>query len=431
MDPVIWMSLIGIFFLICLSGFFSGSETALTAVSTARMTALEKDGNSRAALVNQIHQHKDRMIGALLLGNNLVNILASAMATNVFIKLTGETGVVYATLVMTLLVLIFAEVLPKTYALNYADKMAMAISPVIRVVIVLFSPITQMVARIVRFVLLFLGVKTNLIAVGEDIEELRGAIEMHQGPRKQTSEQRAMLHSILDLAEVDVDEIMTHRRNVMMINADEPFEEIVQQALESPYSRLPLYRERIDNIIGVIHVKWLVREMKKRDGRTTDINLEELAVEPWFVPENTTLYDQLQAFRERREHFALVVDEYGDYQGIVTLEDILEEIVGEIDDESDITMAGVRKQPNGSYVVQGTVTIRDLNRELDWALPDKEYSTIAGLILYESQCIPEPGQSFIFHGFRFDVMRRQRNQITLVRIMPLESAENSEDRMQG
>lgn len=418
MDPVIWISLVAIFFLIGLSGFFSGSETALTAVSTARMTALEKDGDTKAALVNRIHEHKDRMIGALLLGNNLVNILASALATNVFIKLTGETGVVYATLVMTLLVLVFAEVLPKTYALNYADKMAMAIAPVISVVIILFSPVTQMVGQFVKFLLRAIGVKTDLLAVGENIEELRGAIELHQGPKKQTSEQRAMLHSILDLAEVDVDEIMTHRRNVMMIDADEPFDDIVQQALESPYSRLPLYRGSADNIIGVIHVKWLVREMKKRDGMTTDIDLEELAAEPWFVPENTTLYDQLQAFRERREHFALVVDEYGDYQGIVTLEDILEEIVGEIDDESDITMSGVRRQPNGSYVVQGSVTIRDLNREFDWSLPDKNYSTIAGLILHESQCVPEPGQSFIFHGFRFDVMRRQRNQITLVRVMP-------------
>lgn len=418
MDPEIWISLGAIFVLICMSGFFSGSETALTAVSSARMTALEKDGNPRAAMVNRIHDNKDRMIGALLLGNNLVNIMATALATNVLIQLFGEAGVGYATIVMTLIVLIFAEVLPKTYALNYSDAMAMTIAPVIRVVIYLFSPITQMVGHIVAGVLRLLGVRTDLTAVGANLEELRGAIEMHQGPQKQTSEQRAMLHSILDLAEVDVDEIMTHRRKVVMINADLPFDDIVQQALESPYTRLPLYKESPDNIIGVIHVKWLLKEMKKRAGKTTDINLEELASDPWFVPENTTLYDQLQAFRERREHFAMVVDEYGDFQGIVTLEDILEEIVGQIDDENDVSVAGVKRQPNGSYLVNGTVTIRDLNREFDWNLPDKDYSTIAGLILHEAQCVPEAGQVFRFHGFRFDVMRRQRHQMTLIRIVP-------------
>ena len=418
MEAELWMSVGGILCLICLSGFFSGSETALTAVSGARMTALEKGGNKRAALVNTIHENKDRMIGALLLGNNLVNILASALATNVFIKMVGEAGVVYATLVMTMLVLIFAEVLPKTYALNYADKMAMRIAPVIRVVITLFSPITEMVGRIVKLVLRMIGVNTNVIAVGGNIEELRGAIELHKGPQRQMNEQRAMLHSVLDLAEVDVDEVMTHRRKVAMVNADDPFDDIVQQVLESPYTRLPLYRDTPDNIVGVIHVKWLVREMKKRAGQTTDINLEELASDPWFVPENTTLFDQLQAFRERREHFAIVIDEYGDFLGIVTLEDILEEIVGEIDDEHDISVPGVKKQPNGTYLISGSVTIRDLNREFDWNLPDKNYSTIAGLILHESQSVPEAGQVFSFHSFRFEVMRRQRNQITLIRVTP-------------
>ena len=427
MDAEIWISLGAIFLLICLSGFFSGSETALTAVSSAKMTALEKDGNHRAALVNRIHENKDRMIGALLLGNNLVNILATALATNVLIHLFGEAGVGYATIVMTLLVLIFAEVLPKTYALNYADTMAMRISPIIRVLIMVLAPLTQAIGRIVKIVLKLIGVNTGLGNNGGDIEELRGAIEMHASGdniARETSEQRAMLHSILDLAEVEAEEVMTHRRKVVMIDAGLPFDEIVRQALESPYTRLPLYRETPDNIVGVIHVKWLLREMKKRDGQTTDINLEALASDPWFVPENTSLYDQLQAFRARRELFAIVVNEYGDFMGIITLEDILEEIVGQIDDENDISVAGVRRQTNGSYLINGTVTIRDLNREFDWNLPDKDYSTLAGLILYESQCVPEVGQAFRFHGFRFDIIRRQKNQLTLIRLTPKKEPES-------
>jgi Mg2+/Co2+ transporter CorB len=418
MDAEIFLIVFAVFILILLSGFFSGSETALTAASRARMHNLAKAGKKRASLVNKILEKKERMIGAILLGNNLVNILASALATSLFIKMAGETGVLYATVVMTLLVLIFAEVLPKTYALHTADKMAMTIAPVMRWVIVLLSPITEMVSWIVRNVLKLFGKDISVLNVGDHVELLRGAIDLHQGPEKETSEQRAMLRSILDLAEVDVCEIMTHRKNVTMIDVDEDIETIVAQVLDSPYTRLPVYRNSQDNIIGVIHAKWLLRELKDQNHDLGKIEIEKIASAPWFIPESTSLYDQLQVFRNRREHFALVVDEYGSFMGIVTLEDILEEIVGEIDDEHDIAVAGVRKIPGGGFLVDGTVTIRDLNREFDWELPDEDYSTVAGLILFKSQRIPESGQSFNYYGFRFDIVRRQRNQITLLRITP-------------
>ena len=211
---------------------------------------------------------------------------------------------------------------------------------------------------------------------------------------------------------------MTHRRNVVMVDGSLPISEIVEQVLDCPYTRLPIWKDNNENIIGVIHVKALLKELQASDGNIDDIKIEDIAAEPWYAPENTTLFDQLQAFRARREHFALVVDEYGSFMGVVTLEDILEEIVGEIDDEHDIAVAGVRSQPNGTLLVDGDVTIRDLNREFDWTLPDEEYSTIAGLILHEAQMVPEAGQSFNFFGFRYDILRRQRNQVTLVRITP-------------
>jgi len=422
MDTEILISIGSVFFLLCLSGFFSGSETALTAVSAARMHALDKDGNKKARRVLSIIAKREKMIGALLLGNNLVNILASALMTSIFIKMAGEAGVVYATLIMTLLVLIFAEVLPKTYAIHFSDKMAMAIAPIIRWVIVLFAPVTQLVSKIVRLVLYLLGVDITLVAVGGNVEELRGAIELHRSegqPQEMDSvdKQRAMLRSILDLEHVDVEEIMTHRKNVEMINVDGEAEQQVQEILNSPYTRIPVYKDEQDNIIGVINVKTLLREIHSVGGDLTKIEITNVMSEPWFVPESTSLSDQLQAFRDRREHFALVVDEYGSFMGIVTLEDILEEIVGEIEDETDEVVSGVRKQPNGSLLVEGMVTIRDLNREFEWNLPDEDYSTIAGLILHEAQAIPEPGQSFTFYGFRFDVVRKQRHQITLVRMM--------------
>lgn len=415
----LWISIGAIFVLLLLSAFFSGSETALTAASRARLHGWEKDGNKKAGLVNRIRESKDRMIGALLLGNNLVNILASALATSVLIQIFGEAGVVYATLVMTMLVLIFAEVLPKTFALHNADRMSVFIAPIINVVVLVFSPVTEIVTRIVRGVLKVLGADVSMVSAGSHVEVLRGVIEMHEGSEQEVQDQRAMLRSILDLAEVDVEEVMVHRQKVEMLNAAEPVGKLLDDALKSQYTRLPVYRDNSDNIIGILHVKALIRAMKEAEITGNDIDIELLASEPWFVPETTTLYDQLQAFRARREHFAVVVDEYGSFMGIVTLEDILEEIVGDIADEHDIAVAGVRWQPGGNYLVEGAVTIRDLNREFDWNLPDDEdYSTIAGLIIHEAKMIPTVGQSFMFYDFRFDVIRRQQNQLTLLRITP-------------
>lgn len=418
MEIGILLSGIAILILLFLSAFFSGSETALTAASRVRLQSREKEGDERAGLVNKIREKKDRLIGALLLGNNLVNILASALATSMLIKLFGEAGVVYATLVMTMLVLIFAEVLPKTYALHHAETMSMKIAPIIKWVVTIFAPVTETVTWIVRQVLRLFGVDLFKVKTGSHLELLRGAIEMHDGPEQETQEQRAMLRSILDLADVDLEEIMVHRKNVAMINADDSIEKIVAQVLESSFTRLPVWQGKPDDIIGIIHTKMLLNELIEAGGNVKEIELQNIMMKPRFVPESTHLYDQLQNFREKREHIAVVVDEYGAFMGIVTLEDILEEIVGEIDDEHDQNVQGVRKLAKGILMIEGTVTIRDLNREFDWDLPDEDYATIAGLILHESQMIPEVGQSFMFHNFRFDIVRRQRNQITRIRLTP-------------
>lgn len=419
----IFLSLIAILILLLLSAFFSGSETAFTAASRVRLHNREAEGDERAGLVNKIREQKDRMIGALLLGNNLVNIMASALATSVLIKVFGEAGVVYATLVMTMMVLIFAEVLPKTYALHHAESIAMRLAPLIRIVVFVFAPVTEMVTWIVRQVLKIFGVDISKVGAGSHLELLRGVIEMHQGQDDETQEQRAMLRSILDLADIDIEEIMVHRKSVTMVDADQPIENTIQEVLNSPFTRLPVWQGDSDNIIGVLHSKLLLQEMNAHKGDTSKIKLENIMMEPRFVPETTTLYEQLQAFRKKKEHFAVVIDEYGVFMGIVTLEDILEEIVGDIDDEHDVTVAGVRKLAGEQFMVDGTVTIRDLNREYDWGLPDAEYSTLAGLILYEAQMIPDMGQCFMFHGFKFDIVRRQRHQITKIRVTPPSSEE--------
>lgn len=404
--------------LMLISSFFSAGETAMTACSQARMLAAEKDGNKRAILVNRILDNKERMIGAMLLGNNLTNILASALTTSLLVGLFGEFGVLIATVVMTVFILIFCEVLPKTFAIHNADRLAMFMAPAINVVIITLSPAVDLVAKLVRFFLRLMKSDISKVSSGHHLELLRGAIEMHQGPEEETTKQRAMLRSVLDLAEVSVGEVMIHRKNVVSLDIRLPSERIIDEIYSSPYSRMPLWRDDPDNIVGLIHTKWLLRELKAVGNDPSQINLEMICAEPWFVPDSTSLYEQLQAFRDRGEHFAFVVDEYGSYMGVVTLEDILEEIVGEISDEHDIHVPGLRKQPNGSYLVTGSVTIRDLHRELEWELPDEDYTTVAGLILHESQRIPDVGQSFVFFDYRFDIIRRHRNQITLVRITP-------------
>ena len=408
-----------IFVLLILSAFFSGSETALTRASLPRMHELARQGNRRAELVLALYEQRESLIGAILFGNNMVNILSTSLATTALLLIFGDAGIVYATVVMTLLVLIFAEVMPKTIALAKADRAALLVAPVIRIFVFVFSPITHAVHIIIYTALRAFGIKLEELADrAESEEELRGAIALHTGPEPEIRHERQMLHSILELDDVEVSEVMTHRRNVTMLDADLPTEEILQIVFDSPYTRLPLYRSDADDIVGILHAKALLREFGARKGEVEDIDIVSLSVQPWFIPETTALLDQLLAFRERREHFALVVDEYGAFMGIVTLEDILEEIVGEIDDEHDEIVRGVRPQPDGSYLVDGTVTIRDLNREFEWSLPDDEASTIAGLILFESRTIPEPGQVFNFQGFRYEIMRRQRNQIVSLRLTP-------------
>ena len=414
----ILISLGGIVLLLLMSGFFSGSETSLTAVSRARMLQLEKEGQHAARRVTLLTEDRERLIGGILLGNNLVNILASAMATAVFLELFGEHGVVYATLVMTALVLIFAEVLPKTYALSNPDRFAQAVSLPILLFVRIFAPIVGAVQAIVRFALRLMGARVEGPVLSSH-DELRGHIDLHHQEGGVVKDDRDMLGGVLDLRELTVDDVMVHRKNITMIDAKMPVEKIVAAALNSPHTRLPLYEDDAENIVGVLHARDLARALLNAGGDATDIDLDKVMREPWFVPETTELLDQLNAFREKREHFALVVDEYGALMGLVTLEDILEEIVGEIEDEHDIVVDGVRMESEGVWLVDGHTPIRDVNRALDWDLPDEEAVTMAGLVIHESQSIPEPGQVFSFHDARFEIIERVRNQIVLMRVQEL------------
>ena len=407
--------------LLIVSAFFSGSETALTAASRARMHALEQDGNARAHIVTRLLLTRERLIGALLLGNNLVNIAASALATSLFLAIFGEAGVVYATIVMTVIVVVFAEVMPKTVAITNPDRVALVVAPVVRVLVFVFAPITATIQALVRLILRAFGAE-----VREDAElfsahdELRGAIELHHKEGGVKKLDRDMLGGVLDLRELTVSDIMVHRTNMDTLDAELPTEEIVDAALKSAHTRLPLWRGEREQIVGILHAKTLLRALRQARDDVSKLDIMALATAPWFVPDTTTLKAQLSAFLKRKSHFAIVVDEYGEVMGLVTLEDIIEEIVGEITDETDIAAALANPQPDGSLVVDGSVPIRDVNRLMDWDIPDEEATTIAGVVIFEAQTIPNPGQAFTFHGFRYEVLKRQRNRITTLRVTPTE-----------
>jgi Mg2+/Co2+ transporter CorB len=405
--------------LIVLSFLFSGTETGMTAVSRARLHSLAAGGNRRAALVERLIARRDRLVGALLIGNNLVNILASALATSLLLSMFGEAGVVYATIAMTIMLVIFAEILPKSWALSRPEQFSLFVSPFARAAVFLFGVLSSAANVIVRLLLSIFGVNlardTPLLSAHE---ELRGTVAVLHREGAFVKQERDRLGGLLDLHELEVSDIMRHRTGMRMINADDPPEVIVREILNSPHTRMPLWRGTTENIVGVVHARDLLRALYEVGNDASKLDIMKVATKPWFVPDTTTLQDQLNAFLRRKAHFAIVVDEYGEVEGLVTLEDILEEIVGEIADEFDIDVAGVKQESDGSVVVDGSVPIRDLNRALDWNLPDEEATTIAGLVIHETQTIPEEKQAFTFHGMRFVVLKKEKNRIVKLRIKP-------------
>jgi len=414
--------------LLLMSAFFSGSETALTGSSRAKLMARADKGSNGAKAALRVTEDNERLIGALLLGNNIANILSASLATALLTEIFGDKGVVIATAVMTVLVLIFSEVLPKTYAITYPEDVASKVAVGVRFLIRILSPILALVQGIVRGILLLFGVRadpnSHLFSVHE---EIAGALALAHSEGTVHKEDRDRLLGALDLSDRTVEEIMLHRSEIEMIDADAAPADILTTVLASPHSRLPIFRGERENILGVIHAKDLLRAVEKSargvEGNLATINdLDILSVskKPYFVPDTTALDEQMRAFLKRRTHFALVVDEYGALRGLITLEDIIEEIVGEIADEFDIDAEHQIKQADdGDYLVDGAMTIRDLNRATDWSLPDDEANTIAGLVIHDAQMIPAEGQVFSFHGFRFQVLTRKENRITRLKIRAL------------
>ena len=426
-SPVdVWLAVATILLCVALSAFFSASETALTAASRARMHTLEKNGDRRAALVNRLLASRERFIGTTLLGQTLVSVGSSALLTSILVALAGERGALYATGLMTVILLVFAEVMPKTVAINYPDRTSLLVARVISFFVAVFGPVLIGVEVLVRGFLKLVGIDTSRRhSILSGHEELKSTVDLLHREGGVGRSDRDMFGGLLDLRELEVSDVMVHRTKMLALNADLPSQELIREVVAAPYSRLPLWRGQPENIVGVLHARDLLRALDAAGGEVKDFKVESIALEPWFVPETTSVQDQLQAFLKRKTHFALVVDEYGVVMGLVTLEDILEEIVGDIADEHDLFVQGARLMSDGSVIVEGSVPIRDLNRAMAWDLPDEEATTIAGLVINEARAIPESGQVFAFHNFRFEVLRKTRNRIASLKIMPMEPGEGA------
>ena len=411
-------SIIGLIFL---SAFFSGSETSLTSASKPRMHTLARSGKKNAGIFEKIFKDKEQLICTILFANNLVNVLASALATKILIEITDSEGILYATVIMTLMILIFGELIPKTLALSNADKFALKISPLIRVIIIILYPLTKILNYLVSFILRLLGVdykgstKEEMLEKSE--EELRGAIDLH-GSDTVDKDEKQMLKSILDLDEITVGSIMISRKDIFSLPSNVTYSELVSKLKSSPHSRIPVWDKNPENIVGVLFVRRLIGEQPVDQKK---FNILSYCQKPWFIPESTKLDYQLMAFKKRKEHFSIVVDEYGEFLGIITLEDIIEEIVGDIDDELDVlklskNVSGIKIKSKNSFLVNGNVNIRDLNKQIGTELPVNNASTIAGLILYESRIIPKKDQTFSFFGLKFKILSKKNNQILLLKI---------------
>ena len=417
MSLEIAITLAVVVFLLLLSAFFSGSETALTAASRARMHALESDGDESAARVNKLLERPERLISTILLGNNLVNIMASAVTTSLLIKLFGEFGVFYATILMTVVVVVFSEVLPKTYAIAYPDRIALLVAPVMRIIILVLRPAVFLIEAIVTLILkLTPTTKDDAANILAAHDEIRGTIDLQAKEGTVLKHDAEMLGGVLDLRDLQVADIMIHRTKMETLDADSDPQDIIDEILSSQYTRMPLWKDEPENIVAVLHTKDLLTALGRVGWDVAKLDIMSFAQEPWFVPDTTSLKTQLNQFLKKKAQMALVVDEYGEVQGLITLEDILEEIVGQIADEHDTHEMSIRPQADGTVNVDGTVAIRDLNRHMDWNLPEEEATTLAGLVIHEAQAIPEPGQVFTFYGYRFEILRKTRNKIAALRI---------------
>ncbi|KJV69614.1 HlyC/CorC family transporter [Candidatus Neoehrlichia procyonis] len=416
MDYLLLSLILTVFILLLFSAMFSAAETSLTSISISRINKLALQGNKKAAIVNSLHQKKKLVISTVLAGNTIVNIASSSLATAIFMKCFGPEGILASTITMTFLILLLSEALPKTYAIQNPEKVALLIAAPVMYCVFILSPLTTLIQYFVDVVLKIFRMHKDAEIISA-ADAMRNLILLHSTKGTMLKQDLDMLSSILDLAETEISQVMTHRKNLSALNIDTNVNDFIKQILKCHHSRIPIWKDREDIIIGILHVKDVVSLIREKNDSITQDDIYKIMTKPWFIPDTTLLSVQLHNFRKNRKHFALVIDEYGALQGIVTLEDILEEIVGDISDEHDITTENLIKSISENvYHISGEMPIRDINRQLRWNLPDEEASTLAGLIVYKIERIPEEGEKFQLYGFFFTILTKHGNVISVIQV---------------
>jgi Mg2+/Co2+ transporter CorB len=412
-----------VIFLLILSGLLSGSETSITSVSKSKIHKLAIRGDKRAKALMKIINKKNDLISSLLIGNNFVNILASALATAILIKFYGDRGILYSTILMSLLIVIFAEVLPKNYALIRPDRFALGMTKYLSVFLKVIFPIMLFIKFINWFFFKIMKIDTDNKSTSKTArEDIRNIIDMHEDEGRLLKDEGDMLNAILDLKEITVEKIMTHRKNIYSIDLNN-VQTFFYKIAQSSFSRIPVWEKNPNNILGSIHAKNVLSNLNN-DGQLDIAKIKENLIKPWFIPETTKAKDQLSEFIARKEKLAFVVDEYGELMGLISMEDIIEEIVGNIFDEKDFSTIGIRKVSKNSYRIRGDVNIRDINRELDTEIPDIISSTIAGYIIDKTESFPDVGQIFSFDGIMYEIINKNKNQITQINVTLAEKNSN-------
>lgn len=418
LDP--WLAIAIVALGVLLTGFLAAADAALHAISRARLAQQEKAGSRRAAIALRVLGDRERLSGVFLLARTLVKTATASFAAYAALASFGASGAAGLAIAVALIVVVLGELAPRMAAVAEPERTALKLVRPVARLLALFGPPVRLMQWLARRVLGLFGLRIDSQRPVLAIDEiLRDQVELMRQKGTVAKADGDMVSGLLDLKQLEVADVMIHRTKMRTINLDLGPEAIVREVLASPYTRMPLWRDKPENIVGVLHAKDLLRALDAAGGDACKLDVATIALETWFVPVNTPLPEQLKAFLARKTHFALAVDEYGEVMGLVTLEDILEEIVGDIRDEHDIAVPGLRQQPDGGVIVDGGVPIRDLNRAMDWQLPDDEATTIAGLVIHEARAIPDAGQAFTFHGFRFEVMRKSRNRLTALRIAPV------------
>ena len=412
-DPL--SSIIIIFFLLIISGLLSGSETSITSVSKSKIHKLSNRGDVRAKKVLKLIEKKNDLVSSILIGNNIINILASVLATALLIKYYGDKGILYSTVVMSALIVIFSEVFPKNYALLRPDRFVLTLSGPLTIFSKLLLPFILFL-RFINFIIFkLMRVDTaNKVTSKTAREDIRNIINMHEDEGRLLKDESDMLNAILDLKEITVEKIMTHRKNIYSINIEET-DTFFTKIAKSSFSRIPVWKDNPNNILGLVHAKNVLSNLDENGA--LDINkIKENLIKPWFIPETTKAKDQLNEFIKRKEKLAFIVDEYGELMGLISMEDIIEEIVGNIFDEKDFSTIGIRRLENNIFRIRGDVNIRDINRELDIAIPEGSSSTIAGYIIDQTESFPDVGQIFAYDGIVYEIINKNKNQITQIKL---------------